>query len=92
MKRRIVLLAVVSIFTLSATGYAWDSDDPMYNQNLRNTPNFNPNYYEEKLDVRGYDAGQRTGFDTPYGNDIRDYNPYYDRNGQLKQPFDSSSD
>ena len=47
------------------------------------TPNHDPNYYDRTYNQTREQHNQ--GDSTPDGNDIRDYNPYYDRDGNLKQ-------
>ena len=51
MKKSIVLLMALVIFALPTIGFAGDRDDPLYNQNLRNTPNFNDDYYDRTYDL-----------------------------------------
>ena len=51
MKKFTFLLTVFSIFTLHSIGFAGDMDEPLYNQNLRNTPNFNDDYYNRTYDL-----------------------------------------
>ena len=63
---------------------------PSYNQNYYtpeyssspSTPNYDSDYYDRTYNQSG--GHQNQGDSTPYGNDIRDYNPYYDRDGNLK--------
>lgn len=63
---------------------------PSYNQNFYtpdynnspSTPNYDSNYYDRTYN--GNDASQKSSVSVPQGNDIRDYNPYYDRDGNLK--------
>ncbi len=53
-----------------------------YNYNNRvNSPNYNSDYYDN-MKSSSVDSGYENN--SPSGSDIRDYNPYYDRNGNLK--------
>jgi hypothetical protein len=80
------LFAVILIFTLPGIGYAWDDDDPLYNRNLSNTPNFNDNYYDRTYNL---DRGRNNGdSDDPiYNQNLRNTptfnDDYYDRTYKL---------
>lgn len=52
-----------------------------------NSPNFGPGAVQNSLDMNrnGKDAWSEPS-DVPRGHDIRDYNPYYNRDGSLKKP------
>ena len=55
---------------------------PNYNQQY-STPNYDPNYYNKTYNYNNnYSDGSNNA---PHGNDIRDYNPYYNRDGSLKR-------
>lgn len=97
MKYSIVFIAIylLSCFSIANAANAANGDDymeghPSYNQNYyspsynnsSSTPNYDSNYYDRTYDHNG--SYQRQEDNTPYGNDIRDYNPYYDRDGNLK--------
>ena len=61
---------------------------PAYNDNYYN-PSYNqspssPNYRSDDQN-KAYSNNKNDYNDAPHGNDIRDYNPYYDRYGNLKQ-------
>ena len=54
---------------------------PSYNRN-ESTPNYDSNYYNKTYNYNNtYDDNTNSA---PHGNDIRDYNPYYNRDGSLK--------
>ena len=90
-----VLVTIISCWLIGSANYANAYDDymdnhPSYNQNYYNpnynssdsTPNYNSNYYNRTYNYNNsFSNGSN---DAPHGNDIRDYNPYYDRNGNLK--------
>ena len=95
MKSRFLTLLVVSILAQPATAFSYgensqdgymqghpSTNDNYYQpeyQNRVNSPNYNNNYYNDN-----YGQSNNNENNTPQGNDIRDYNPYYDRNGNLK--------
>ena len=91
-----LLLIMTLTFVCGAVVNAAASDDgymqnhPSYNNNYYNpsynsgssSPNYDSNYYGKTYnDSDSY----RNSNDAPHGNDIRDYNPYYDRDGNLKR-------
>ena len=61
--------------------YNQDYYTPSYNESY-STPNYDSGYYDRTYNYNGNYQTQEDS--TPYGNDIRDYNPYYDRDGDLK--------
>lgn len=94
---KIFFTLLLMIAVCSPTVCQADNDDgymenhPSYNQNYytpnyRSTPsapNYDSNYYDRTdTQARGHSNQEDS---TPYGNDIRDYNPYYDREGNLRQ-------
>lgn len=68
------------------------SGHPVYNPNYfdsrvnsfsRSHPTTDPDYFERNLNLRGnYQKPENTA---PPGHDLRDYNPYYDRDGNLRK-------
>lgn len=50
-----------------------------------NHPSYNSDYYNQRPDTNSFGYRDNSGYnDAPHGNDIRDYNPYYDRYGNRK--------
>ena len=90
------IFAIVFVFLSISTANAENNHDgymeghPSYNQNYytpsyndsSSTPNYDSSYYDRTYNYNGNYQGQESS--TPYGNDIGDYNPYYDRDGNLK--------
>lgn len=95
MKISIISLIVAGMFIQTTNAFSYDinnqdgymqghpsSNDsyysPSYNNRV-NSPNYNSNYYNDT-----YGRSNNVESNTPQGNDIRDYNPYYDREGKLR--------
>lgn len=91
-----LMLAILLALLTNAQSIAANTDDdymeghPSYNDNYYNpsynnspsSPNYDSNYYDRTYNYNGnYQNGDDS---TPHGNDIRDYNPAYDRYGNLK--------
>lgn len=92
MKKLFVLIAAFAFAAQAVPCQAWENigemPDPLRSFQ-ENSPNYNPNFYNRTYDNdRSYsDSRSQSDYnDAPHGNDIRDYNPYYDRYGNLK-PF-----
>ncbi len=95
MKSFFVFILVVAICSptlcLANSDEGYMEGHPNYNPNYYtpdyksspSTPNHDPNYYDRTYNQTREQHNQ--GDSTPDGNDIRDYNPYYDRDGNLKQ-------
>lgn len=91
-------LAFTIIFMLSCVSSANAANDddgymkghPSYNQgyyspnysSTPSSPNSDANYYNRTYNQDRDSQSQKNS--APHGNDIRDYNPYYDRDGNLK--------
>lgn len=83
-----ILCCFLSFFIMSISqSYAYDYEQlgtesyPL--QHFReNSPNYNDNYVEDQLGK--YQNRDDTDLDRPEGRDIRDYNPYYDREGNRR--------
>ena len=92
MKKLSALIAASAFAVQAAPCLAWQTIGTEMPNPLRsfqeNSPSYNPDFYDRTFDVdrsvSGY--GRRDYNDAPHGHDIRDYNPYYDRYGNLK-PF-----
>ena len=95
MKYSFIFISTV-LFACISTAHARSLDDaymqghPSYNQNYYtpnydkrvSSPNYDSNYYNKNYNYNNnYSDGSNNA---PHGNDIRDYNPYYDRDGNLK--------
>lgn len=94
MKTRIFSFLVAGLLSLPVNVFCYESNqgsymqghpgtnesyyEPTY-QDRVNSPNYNSNYYNNT-----YGKSDNSENDAPRGNDIRDYNPYYDRDGKLK--------
>ena len=83
-----ILYCFLVLFTISVSqGYAYDYErlgtesDPL-RYFRENSPNYNDGYVEDQLGK--YQDRDDTGYDRPEGSDIRDYNPYYDRDGNRR--------
>ena len=95
-----VMLVVLLVFVCMSTANAANTNNgytqghpnsnpnyytPDYNRN-NSTPNYDTNYYNKTYNNNSNsDSYNNNTNDAPHGNDIRDYNPYYDRNGNLKR-------
>ena len=87
-----VLFTVLILPTANAanSGDGYMEGHPSYNQdyytpsynNSHSTPNYDSNYYDRTYNNDSNYQNQDNL--APYGNDIRDYHPYYDRDGNLK--------
>lgn len=95
MKTRFLSLPILALLALPVNAFCYGNNSqdgymqghpgtndsyysPTYDNRV-NSPNFNSNYYNDT-----YGQSNNTENNAPQGNDIRDYNPYYDRDGKLK--------
>lgn len=92
MKKTAFFLAAFTFASQGTLCHAWEDNVDIPNP-LRtfqqNSPNYNPDHYARTYRNGQDDSDHLNGNeynDAPQGNDIRDYNPYFDRYGNLK-PF-----
>ena len=91
MKKLFTFITAVVLVAQAVPCHAWQPIGTEMPNPLRsfqeNSPNYNSDYYDRTYDSRRSYPNDRDDYnDAPHGNDIRDYNPYYDRYGTLK-PF-----
>lgn len=90
MKKRLFIIATLAFIAPVLPCQAWENIGIEPLTPLRhfqdNSPNYNNNYYNQTYDIHSSSNERDDYNDAPDGNDIRDYNPYYDRYGNLK-PF-----
>jgi hypothetical protein len=95
MKLSSIVIAILAISCASFANAAGTDDGymeghPSYNQDYYNpsynksdsSPNYDSDYYNKQYNYNNNNSDDRN--DAPHGNDIRDYNPAYDRYGNLK--------
>lgn len=89
MKNHLLFLAFTLCLTFPATSFAWssnlDSRDPnAVMRAMQDHPVYDDSYYDKRTNVNPYQDRDDYN-DAKHGSDIRDYNPYYDRYGNLKR-------
>lgn len=90
MKKLIASFVALLLLAPATLCHAWNNieletnHDPL--QSFRdNSPNYNENFYNQTYNYNGnYTDAREEDNSRRYGEDVRDYNPYYDRNGNLK--------
>ena len=90
MSIRMIVGAGGMVMAVSSFVWAYDyeqlgTDSAPLKHFRENSPNYNDNYAQDQLGIRNRDDSRDDS--RPEGHDIRDYNPYYDRQGN-RRPFD----